>query len=195
MISTRNLARSSLMIALLVFYLFPAYASAHARKRVRTAQGNVQHRRSSVRQLRTVQNRKRIVRRSSAAHTFRSHTRVVRGSRARRRVRMVRGWRMPGMHIAPERTEQIQQALIQAGDLHELPTGRWDPQTRDAMKLYQQSNGFSTTGLPDAKSLMKMGLGPHPLPSDVAPVAQAQPGFTPPPDGSRPGIPNPSPDD
>ncbi|HLI30299.1 MAG TPA: peptidoglycan-binding domain-containing protein [Terriglobia bacterium] len=102
---------------------------------------------------------------------------------------------MPAMHIAPQRTEQIQQALIQAGDLHEQPTGRWDAQTRDAMKLYQQSNGFAATGLPDAKSLMKMGLGPHPLPSDVAPVAQAQPDITLPPDGSRADLSNPSPDD
>ncbi len=35
------------------------------------------------------------------------------------------------------------------------------------MRHYQSNNGFTATGLPDAKSLMKLGLGPHPLPEDV----------------------------
>ena len=170
-----NKSRSKLFIAILVFCLFPAYASAHALKKVRTVRRVFHHRRSAAKGRRVVaRNRKRVV---------------------RRRSRVARGWRRPSLHIAPQRTEQIQQALIQAGDLHEQPTGTWDPQTRDAMKLYQQSSGFSATGLPDAKSLMKMGLGPHPLPSDVDPMAQAQPGFTPRPDGSRSDLSNPSPDD
>ncbi|MGH9407326.1 MAG: peptidoglycan-binding domain-containing protein [Terriglobia bacterium] len=78
---------------------------------------------------------------------------------------------MPGFEIAPGRATEIQQALAQAGDLHEPPTGRWDGQTRQAMRLYQHQNGFSPTGLPDAKSLMKMGLGPHALPAQVDPLA------------------------
>jgi hypothetical protein len=48
------------------------------------------------------------------------------------------------------------------------------------MKEYQRANGFDCTGLPDAKSLMKMGLGPHPLPLDVDPMAQARPEVIPP---------------
>jgi peptidoglycan hydrolase-like protein with peptidoglycan-binding domain len=63
--------------------------------------------------------------------------------------------------------QEIQRALAEAGVLHEGPTGKWDIQTREAMRSYQQSNGFSVTGLPDAKSLMKLGLGPHPLPPDL----------------------------
>ncbi len=82
--------------------------------------------------------------------------------------------RFASIHMQPERAEQIQQALIHAGDLHESPTGRWDGQTREAMKQYQQQHGFPATGLPDAKSLMKLGLGPHPLPLDADPVAQAK---------------------
>jgi peptidoglycan hydrolase-like protein with peptidoglycan-binding domain len=65
---------------------------------------------------------------------------------------------------------------VQAGDLHETPTGLWDAETRQAMKQYQSSNGFQPTGLPDAKSLMKLGLGPHPLPADVDPMARAKVG-------------------
>jgi len=70
--------------------------------------------------------------------------------------------------------EEIQQALIREGFLQGPATGTWDEATRDAMRRYQSNNGFSATGLPDAKSLMKLGLGPHPLPEDVKPAAAAR---------------------
>jgi peptidoglycan hydrolase-like protein with peptidoglycan-binding domain len=78
------------------------------------------------------------------------------------------------MRPEPQRVQEIQKALIQTGELHQEPTGRWDEATREAMKRYQQANGFAVTGLPDSKSLMKMGLGPHPLPPGVATPAAAQ---------------------
>ena len=67
----------------------------------------------------------------------------------------------------PERIQEIQQALVQAGYLNAQPNGRWDDQTREAMRRYQADHGFPATGLPEAKSLMKLGLGPHPLPEDL----------------------------
>jgi len=67
----------------------------------------------------------------------------------------------------PERIQEIQQALVQAGYLNAQPNGRWDDQTREAMRRYQADHGFPATGLPEAKSLMKLGLGPHPLPADL----------------------------
>jgi peptidoglycan hydrolase-like protein with peptidoglycan-binding domain len=70
--------------------------------------------------------------------------------------------------------EEIQQALIREGYLKEPAGGVWDESTKEAMRNYQSNNGFSTTGLPDAKSLMKLGLGPHPLPEDVKRTASAQ---------------------
>ena len=70
--------------------------------------------------------------------------------------------------------QEIQSALIQAGELHQEPTGNWDEATRDAMKRYQEGLGFTVTGLPDSKSLMKMGLGPHPLPPEVATPAASR---------------------
>lgn len=78
--------------------------------------------------------------------------------------------------IKPERVKQIQQALVTAGDLHEDPTGRWDTATQKAMRQYQIQNGFAPTGLPEAKPLMKLGLGPHPLPPalDRATAANAK---------------------
>jgi peptidoglycan hydrolase-like protein with peptidoglycan-binding domain len=76
--------------------------------------------------------------------------------------------RRAAMRPEAQRVQEIQKALIGAGELHQEPTGKWDEATREAMRRYQQTNGFSATGLPDAKSLMKMGLGPHRLPADVA---------------------------
>ncbi len=76
---------------------------------------------------------------------------------------------MAQLRLEPERVKQIQQALIQAGYLHTEPNGKWDAETHDAMRRYQAENGFAETGLPEAKPLMKLGLGPHELPHDVDP--------------------------
>lgn len=83
--------------------------------------------------------------------------------------------------MQPERATEIQQALFQRGYLHQEPTGTWDDATRAAMKRYQSEHGFPATGLPEAKSLMKLGLGPHPLPDDLDAATQAQV-IAPPPD-------------
>jgi hypothetical protein len=79
--------------------------------------------------------------------------------------------RIANIHLEPDRVKQIQSALAQAGYLHQEPTGEWDPETRAAMEHYQQDGGFAPTGLPDARSLMKLGLGPHPLPPAADPNA------------------------
>ncbi len=71
--------------------------------------------------------------------------------------------RLARLHLDPERVKQIQQALNREGYLPGDPTGEWDPATRAAMLRYQTMHGFPLTGLPEAKSLMKLGLGPHPL--------------------------------
>lgn len=79
--------------------------------------------------------------------------------------------RRAAMRPEPQRVQEIQKALIDAGKLNQEPTGRWDDATRDAMKRYQEAHGVAPTGLPDAKSLMRMGLGPHPLPPEVETAA------------------------
>ncbi|HEV2350241.1 MAG TPA: peptidoglycan-binding domain-containing protein [Terriglobia bacterium] len=78
------------------------------------------------------------------------------------------------LHLDPQRVEEIQQALIREGAMTGPPSGTWDESTKDAMRRYQSENGFAITGLPDAKSLMKLGLGPHPLPEDVQAAAGGQ---------------------
>lgn len=123
------------------------------------------------------------------AKTVEAHKVVAKGKPVhrkyvRRRVRYTRyrrysryRYRIARVHLQPDRIREIQQALIRSHYLEGDPTGKWDAATHDAMLRYQQDNGFSETGLPDAKSLMKLGLGPHPLPPDVAaasPAAAAQ---------------------
>ncbi len=88
---------------------------------------------------------------------------------SRRRRRENYRYRLARLRPEPQRVAEIQRGLIQAGYLNHEPTGTWDDPTREAMRRFQQDHGFPVTGLPDAKSLMKLGLGPHPLPEDVDP--------------------------
>jgi peptidoglycan hydrolase-like protein with peptidoglycan-binding domain len=88
----------------------------------------------------------------------------------RRRRRRRRGQQRP----SAERIREIQQALIRAGYLEGKPTGRWDAKTRAAMRRLQEESGLPVTGKLDARSLVKLGLGPetagvaapHPLPPE-----------------------------
>jgi len=75
--------------------------------------------------------------------------------------------RLARLHLQPERVQEIQQALIHEGYLQGNANGQWDSRTHEAMLHYQMDHGFPATGLPEAKSLMKLGLGSHPLPSEL----------------------------
>ncbi len=96
----------------------------------------------------------------------------VRASRSRRRDSY--RYRLARLHPEPQRVVEIQRALIQAGYLHEDSNGKWDEPTREAMLRFQREHSFPATGLPEAKSLMKLGLGPHPLPEDADPSVAAR---------------------
>jgi peptidoglycan hydrolase-like protein with peptidoglycan-binding domain len=100
---------------------------------------------------------KQTVRHSSSRHHY------VRRRRSGYRYRLAR------LQPDPSRIQEIQQALIREGYLKQEATGKWDEATRAAMRAFQQANGFEVTGLPEAKALMKLGLGPHPLPESVDP--------------------------
>ena len=102
--------------------------------------------------------------------TRRLSARAKRAAAARRRAQM---------RPEPERIQEIQQALVQAGYLNAQPNGRWDEQTREAMRRYQADNGFPATGLPESKSLMKLGLGPHSLPAEFDTRGSAKAGADP----------------
>jgi hypothetical protein len=59
-----------------------------------------------------------------------------------------------------ERATEIQTALIKQGYLTGEPTGTWDAQTVSAMQKLQGDNGWQTKITPDARALIKLGLGP-----------------------------------
>ncbi|MFB3924341.1 MAG: peptidoglycan-binding protein [Terriglobia bacterium] len=102
-------------------------------------------------------------------------------------------YRLARLKLQPDRISEIQGALTRAGYLDQEPNGKWDDATRGAMRRFQQEHGFPTTGLPEAKSLMKLGLGPHPLPEELDSTAQAnQPGA--PLDGAESADPPPAPE-
>jgi lipoprotein-anchoring transpeptidase ErfK/SrfK len=63
-----------------------------------------------------------------------------------------------------ERATAIQAALIQHGYLTGEPTGTWDAQTTAAMEKLQSDNGWQTRLTPDARALIKLGLGPNSTP-------------------------------
>jgi hypothetical protein len=65
------------------------------------------------------------------------------------------------MGIPHDRATQIQSALIKQGYLNGEPTGNWDTQTISAMQKMQSDNGWQTKTVPDARALIKLGLGPN----------------------------------
>ncbi len=62
--------------------------------------------------------------------------------------------------IDPARTMEIQEALIREHYLTGQATGEWDQATRDALIRFQDDNHWQTKILPDARALIKLGLGP-----------------------------------
>ncbi len=69
-----------------------------------------------------------------------------------------------------DRINQIQRALARSGFYQGDPTGRWDENTVQAMKNFQQAQGLPPTGKIDAPSLQMLGLG-----SAVAGLAPPRP--------------------
>lgn len=83
-------------------------------------------------------------------------------------------YRLAHLQMNSDRIEEIQAAMAKDGYYQGVPTGKWDEQSKAAMRQCQAANGFEQTGLPDAKSLMKLGLGPHPLPLELDPKAESR---------------------
>ncbi|MGA8736540.1 MAG: peptidoglycan-binding protein [Terriglobales bacterium] len=79
--------------------------------------------------------------------------------------------------IDPQRTTEIQQALIREHYLEGKPTGVWNDATQQAMQRYQADNNWQSKTTPDARALIKLGLGPdheHLLNPDSAMTSQSQ---------------------
>jgi hypothetical protein len=156
------MARKTLRKGIAVVAAAMCMAAARAQASPGNALAPARNTRSSHQSRRRSRFKPRHTARKSSPRTRRHRS----AGRRNRRPSTLRQ-RLAHMHPEPGRVEQIQRALIEAGELHEQPTGQWDAATRDAMSRYQSRNGFPVTGLPDAKSLMKLGLGPHPLPPEL----------------------------
>jgi Putative peptidoglycan binding domain len=62
--------------------------------------------------------------------------------------------------IDPARAREIQEALIREHYLEGEPSGTWDNATQAAMQRYQGAQGWQSKTTPDARALIKLGLGP-----------------------------------
>jgi hypothetical protein len=79
--------------------------------------------------------------------------------------------------IDPQRTLEIQEALIREHYLTGKPSGVWNDATQQAMQRYQADNNWQSKTTPDARALIKLGLGPdheHLLNPDSAMTSQSQ---------------------
>jgi len=86
-----------------------------------------------------------------------------------------------------DRIQEIQSALAREGYYKGDPSGKWDDETQDAMRRFQEEHDLTGTGKIDATSLQKLGLG-----SDIAGVSAPRP---PQPSGSpsKLSVPSPTP--
>ena len=62
--------------------------------------------------------------------------------------------------IDSQRAREIQEALIREHYLDGQPSGVWNDTTEKAMERYQADNGWQSKTTPDARALIKLGLGP-----------------------------------
>lgn len=70
-------------------------------------------------------------------------------------------WKKRGQKtIDQDRVREIQTALIREHYLDGEPSGLWDQKTKAAIMRYQADQGWQTKRLPDARALIKLGLGP-----------------------------------
>jgi hypothetical protein len=79
--------------------------------------------------------------------------------------------------IDAQRTLEIQEALIREHYLTGKPSGVWNDATQQAMQRYQADNNWQSKTTPDARALIKLGLGPdhqHLLNPESAMTTQPQ---------------------
>jgi len=100
-------------------------------------------------------------------------------SHKRKRARKTAGRRSRGQQkIDSQRALEIQEALIREHYLTGKPTGVWNDATQQAMQRYQADNNWQSKTTPDARALIKLGLGPdhqHLLNPESAMTSQPQP--------------------
>ena len=73
-----------------------------------------------------------------------------------RKTRRARGQQK----IDPERSRQIQEALMREHYLPEGTTSDWNQSSETAMRKFQADHGWQTKQVPDSRALIALGLGP-----------------------------------
>jgi Putative peptidoglycan binding domain len=109
----------------------------------------------------------------STSHSSTSHSTTSKSKKSRKSAANRRGQQK----IDPQRALEIQQALIREHYLEGKPTGVWNDTTQQAMQKYQADNNWQSKTTPDARALIKLGLGPdheHLLNPDSAMTSQSQ---------------------
>ncbi len=62
--------------------------------------------------------------------------------------------------IDPQRSQEIQEALIREHYLSGEPSANWNDAAQKAMQRYQADHGWQSKQVPDSRALIKLGLGP-----------------------------------
>ena len=98
---------------------------------------------------------------ASSSHSSHSKATVKRTSSKSSKTSKKSSWKTRGQQqIDATRAREIQAALIRAHYLDGQPAGTWDARSKAAMEKYQSDNGWQTKKIPDARALIKLGLGP-----------------------------------
>lgn len=88
------------------------------------------------------------------------------------RAKKAGAWKKHGQQaIDTDRTKQIQQALWREHYYSGAADGTWNAETRGAMERYQREHGWQSKRVPDARALIKLGLGPNHEASAASEVA------------------------
>jgi peptidoglycan hydrolase-like protein with peptidoglycan-binding domain len=83
-------------------------------------------------------------------------SKTSRGKKGGKQVAKKRGQQA----IDSDRAREIQTALIREHYMDGEPSGSWDEATQAAMQRYQADQGWQAKTTPDARALIKLGLGP-----------------------------------
>jgi hypothetical protein len=105
---------------------------------------------------------------SASSSSAKTHTSTKSGAhsgasthKTGKKSRKSANWRRKGQQkIDRQRALQIQTALIREHYMDGKPSGVWDDATQKAMQKYQADNGWQSKTTPDARALIKLGLGP-----------------------------------
>jgi hypothetical protein len=93
-----------------------------------------------------------------ASHTaaHKSNTKHSSSHRSGKRKTTARGQQK----IDPQRSQEIQEALIREHYLSGEAGGTWNQSSEEAMRRYQADHGWQSKTVPDARALISLGLGP-----------------------------------